>query len=972
MRFLRNIVSIFILAARRLLSNFGLMVGTAIGLIVAVALAMTIPLYADGVNYRLLRKALSEQEQGRKRPPFAFMFRYVGAWHGAVEWKDYEAVDQFFAGECRSLIGLPVELAVRHAKTDNFRLYPLGATSYEDPKQALDWVALGFVSDFADHVKMSEGVFPSGVSSEGQPLEVALAEEKANELGVQVGESFMLLSSATGEDKQLQVPVKVVGIWRPTDEEEAFWFYAPNAFDTLLLTSEETFVQRVVPLAKKPVYLGLWYLVFDGRGVHTEDVPGFLGRVVVARTIATQLLPNTSLDVSPVDAMLSYTAAARLLTILLYVFAIPIIGLILYFIVLTSSLVVQRQRNEIAVLRSRGTSTTQIIGLYLLEGLILALVAIALGPFLGQAVAQVMGKAYSFLQFAPNQDLVIRVSRQSLQMGFIAVAISLFASLLPALGAARHTIITYKQDIARSLQRPWWQRLYLDFWLLAVPLYGYYMLRQGGTISFMGRSVTLTEGDPFRNPVLFLVPTLFVFALALIFVRLFPYLMEILARLAQYLPEVAPLLALRQLARSWRQYTGPLLLIVLTLGLACFTASMAKTLDQGLIDHTYYQVGADVRLVETGESSNPSAGGLFGGMGGAAGGGTQEQAWSEEKKQEEETYWYFLPVSEHLKVRGVLGAARLATFKASVRLGGGDTEGILLGIDRVDFQQVAYFRRDFARSSLGALMNRLAADDSAVLVPSSFLTTHGLSVGDMITLRVGSFKEVYEIPLIIAGVSDLFPTAYPEDGAFFVANLDYVFERMGGELPYDVLLRVKPGSDTKRIVSDLEDLGLRIMSTYDARQMIKDERLRPERQGILGLLSVGFLASALLTVLGFLFYSFLSFQRRFIELGILRAIGLSAGQMAAFLGFEEFALIMAGVAAGTGFGVLASHLFIPFLQVQGGPHPQTPPFVVLIAWGDILKIYAIFGGMLLLAIVGLVRLLLHMRIAQAVKLGEIA
>ena len=578
-----------------------------------------------------------------------------------------------------------------------------------------------------------------------------------------------------------------------------------------------------------------------------------------------------------------------------------------------------------------------------------------------------MGRGRSFLMFAPSEALVIAISRQSLQLGFVAVVISLLASLLPALGAARHTIVTYKQDVARSLQKSWWQRLYLDFTLLLAPLYGYYMLRQRGTISFLGRSVAAAEGDPFRNPLLFLVPTLFVFVLALIFIRIFPFLMELLSRLAQYVPDASALLALRQLARSPGQYTGPLLLIVLTLGLACFTASMAKTLDQGLVHQVYYEHGADVRLVETGESSDTGGGRSFMGFGSPGGSGAGQETAAEE---EEPVYWLFLPVSEHLKVDGVEAAARLGTFKGSVRLGQGETSVTILGIDRVDMQQVAFFRQDFARSSLGALMNRLAADDSAALVPTSFLAAHGLQVGDLVNVRINLYGESFEAPIVIAGVSDLFPTVYPEDGPFLVANLEYLFERMGGEYPYDVLLQTRPGANTRRIVSSLEDLGLRILSIYDSRQAISEERQRPERQGILGLLSVGFLASALLTVLGFLLYSFLSFRRRFIELGILRAIGLSVTQMAAFLGFEQFALIAAGVAAGTGFGVLASDLFIPFLQVRGGPHPQTPAFIVQIAWGDILKVYAIFGAMLLCAVAGLVWLLVNMRIAQAVKLGE--
>lgn len=977
MRLVRNVLSIFVLAARRLWNNLGLMIGTAMGLLVAVSLAMSIPLYADGVNYRLLRKALSEKEQGRKRPPFAFMFRYVGAWHGAVEWQDYQKIDGFFAQQCQSLIGLPVELAVRHVKTDNFRLYPADATSYNDPRQAMDWVSLGFISNLAEHIEFVDGAYPGPQPpGEGESLDVIVQENKANEFGLVVGEKFIMMSgTGGGSSKATQVPARVVGIWRAVDPEEPFWFYAPMAFDSVFLMPEEVFTGRVVPALKAPVYLALWYQVYDGRGVHTEDVPWFLGRVAHARSEASTVLPNTSLDISPIDAMLSYTGAARLLTILLYVFAIPIIGLILYFIVMTANLVVQRQRNEIAVLRSRGTSSTQIVALYLLEGLILGAIAMLLGPLLGQGVAQVMGRAHSFLMFAPSEALITAISRQSLNLGFASVVISLGASLLPALGAAQHTIVTYKQDVARSLQRPWWQRLYLDLMLILVPLYGYYLLRQRGTISFLGRSVAAAEGDPFRNPLLFLVPTLFVFTLALVFIRLFPLLMEILARLAQRLPNAAALLALRQLARSSRQYTGPLLLIVLTLGLACFTASMAKTLDQGLVDQSYYEVGADVRLIETGESSDGGASSPFGAFGAQSGGqnaGEEQGGSSEAPKEEEPVYWLFLPVSEHLKVNGVQAAARVGNFKGSVKLGGGETAVAVLGIDRADFQKVGFFRYDFARGSLGALMNRLAADDSAVLVPTSFLAANVLNVGDQLNVRVSLSGESFEVPFIIAGVTDLFPTVYPEDGPFIVANLEYLYERMGGTYPYDVLLRTAPGSNTKRITSQLEDLGLRILTVYDARQMINEERQRPERQGILGLLSVGFLASALLTVLGFLLYSFLSFRRRFIELGILRAIGLSVEQMAAFLGFEQLALILSGVAGGTAFGVLASNLFIPFLQVRGGPHPQTPAFVVQIAWDDILKVYAIFGAMLLCAIVGLVRLLIRMRIAQAVKLGEAA
>lgn len=81
-------------------------------------------------------------------------------------------------------------------------------------------------------------------------------------------------------------------------------------------------------------------------------------------------------------------------------------------------------------------------------------------------------------------------------------------------------------------------------------------------------------------------------------------------------------------------------------------------------------------------------------------------------------------------------------------------------------------------------------------------------------------------------------------------------------------------------------------------------------------------------------------------------------------------LIATGVTAGTGLGVWVSDLFIPFLQVGTAKNIAVPPFVVLIAWDDIVKIYIVFGAMLVLAIAGMIWLLTRLKVFEAVKLGE--
>jgi len=957
---LSSFLSILRLATKRLWAHKGLALSLLIGWTAAVGLGLSLPLYADAVNHLLLREELETIGEGA--PPFAFRFRYIGSWNGALDWEEVQQADTYLRMPVAADIGLPLERAVRHFKTDNFRLFPASEAAYADTRDPLEWVQVGFVSELADHITILEGAFPTPRSPNDTATEVLIHFKLAEDLGLQVAEEYVLFGhkeAGVPDSPSVQIPVRISGIWQPVNVEDDYWFYPPEVFDRVLLVPEASFHRQIASVLKGEVNLGLWYLVFDGENVYTEDVLPLLGRIALSRTRAASLLPHVRLDVSPAEAMQKYRSETYLLTILLSVFAIPVLGLILYFVALTARMAVRRQQTEIAVLRSRGTSRWQVLGVYLLEGLALGAAALGLGILLGQGVALAMGQVRSFLTLVDRPLLPVRLSWFSLRYALAAVALALLATLFPALSATRHTIVTHKQEQARALRRPFWQRYFLDLLLLAPALYGYYLLKQRGTISVnLGGGVT---ADPFQNPLLFLVPTLFIFALGLLSIRLFPLLMSALAWLFGLLPGTSSVLALRHLARSSGQYTAPLLLLILTLGLAAFIASMALTLDSHLVDQVYYQIGADVQLDEIGESTRPSIVPFA----------AQEEEQAEEDNEAGGPKWFFLPVHQHLDVAGVRAVARVGKYAARSTVDV-SVNGTLVGVDRVDFQKVAFFRRDFASAPLGGLMNLLASDTRALLVERNFLARNMLSLGDSLRLELMVEGEQRTVPFIIAGALDLFPTLYPEDGPFFVANLDYVFQLMGNEFLYDVWLATDKQRSTEAIVNDLTGVGYTILDYRDAPEIILTQQTRPSRQGLFGVLSVGFIGAAGLTVLGFLLYAIFSFRQRFIQLGVLRAIGLSVGQMIAFLAGELIALIAMGGVIGTALGVWTSYLFIPFLQVESGPHPRTPPFVVQVAWSDIDRIVALFGAMLLVGVVTMTILLVRMRVFEAVKLGEVA
>lgn len=950
-----NFFALLIIAGRRVWNQRLLMVCLLSGLVAAVGILASIPLYADAVQHRLMQGELTEA--GAYRPPFSFLWRYIGAWNGNIDQAKYGPLDEYLSRQSANTIGLPLSTLVRHAQTDKLRLFPAAESQSFAGRgggaEPLLWMTLGFISGLEDRIQVIEGVFPRAAAAGGD-VEVLVSQTLADQLGVQVGERYMLLGQGT---KGARIPVKIVGVWRAANPGDSFWFYQPQSFDEVLLSSEAAFTSQVMPSFERPLALVVWYQVFDGERVRTADVPRLLDGVTTVEARVTALLNNTTLDASPVAALRTYSEAARTLTLVLTIFSVPVLLLVLYFIGQIASMVVQRGQGEIALLRSRGTTRAQVLFIHFLEGLLIGGLGLLIGLAAGAALAQWMGRMRSFLDpsLTNGHALLIVFSPQALWSGLIGVVLAILAMLLPALSASRHTIVTFRWSQARSLRQPFWQRYFLDGLLLIPTIYGWYMLRQQGSMALAGQG-----GNPFFNPLLFLVPALFCFSLALLFMRLFPPVLRLGAWLADRLPGVTALLTLRQVARSTGQYVGPLLLLTITLSLATFTASMAATLDQHLNDQAYYQVGADVNLSELGEDTTEQQQTTLPG-----------QQPAPVQKKEGEPRWLFVPVSEHLRVNGVKAAARVGDYSVTSNIGGRQQTGRLLGIDRAELPAVAFFRSDFARQeALGSLMNRLALNRANLLASGDFLAQNNLKIGDPLKLTINAAGDFKTIDFTVAGRLDLFPTLYPQDGPFFIANLEYVFEQLGGLYPYDVWLTTDRSMSGEKIAKDVRALGITVVTAEDARALIDAEQSRPERQGLFGLLSVGFLAAASLTVLGFLVYAIVSFRRRFIELGMLRAVGLSVTQMALFLTGEQAIVILTGAGLGTVLGIAASQIFIPFLQIGASKAATVPPFVVQIAWNQLWTIYAVFGAMFLIAVGVLIALMRRMKVFEAVKLGE--
>ncbi len=950
------LVAVVLTALKRLMANLGLALCALIALVASVALSVSIPVYAESASLRLLKQEIVQKEARSGRSAFALLFRYVGAWNEPLDWERVQPADRYLTGPGLDYLGLPLEGLGRHARTDQMQLFlpassaGSGESGGSGGRQFLQNVSLGFVTGLEQQIRLFDGTPPQPATSLDQPVEVMIMRQMADTVGINVGNEFTLVRETDGS--VVSIPIKVAALWEPVNAQDPAWFFQPEAFSEVLLVPEATFTGPLAGALKREVGQVLWFARLSGKDLTVSEASPLLSRIEGVRARIAGVVQGLKLEQSPADALTSYRQGAADLTRQLAMLSVPVFGLVFYFATLVASMLVNRQRGEIALLKTRGVRDSYILGISITEWLILGAIALGIGPSIGLFFATLMGQTESFLHLASDMDVLdATLTQHSLLFGAVAVLLTIAAALLPSLAASRRTLADEQRAAARTLRPPFWQRFYLDFLLLIPPAYGIYQLSRSDD------PATAAGTDPLSNPLPSLIPVFLCFALGLLAVRFIPLLLEALARLAKVPSWTAPLVALQSLARQPGSYRGPLLLLILTLSLAAFSASMAATLDGALRESIRYQVGAETRLIETGQSTEQQSG--------------QEGEAPERKNIEEEARFLFVPVTDHLEVPDITAATRVGEYRATIQLGGITQDTQLIGIDRLDFPAVLNrFDRQWAGGqSLGALMNQLARSPEGVIVSKEVLSK-GLKVGDPLPATLELYGDRKQVKFIILAAVDLWPGYYPQDGAILVANLNYLFDQMGGQYPYDVWIARDADAEVETLVQGVRELGIAVIDARDTATLIRDAQMHPQRQGLFGLLSVGFIAAGVLTLLGFLLAALITARKRAIEMGVLRALGMSAVQVGVALITEQVLLVGAGLAAGTGIGLLAARLVIPLYQAGVGPHPGTPPFPPLIAWDEVTLIYAVFGVALLVTLLALAWVLGRMRLFVAVKLGD--
>ncbi|MGG4141738.1 ABC transporter permease [Paenibacillus algorifonticola] len=950
------------------------------GLTIAVAFATSIPMYADGALKRVVAASLKEKSTGL--PAGSLLMRYQSPGGQTTDLSALTEVDRYIKEDVPNEIGFAYQNFVRSLSLRGADVVPEDPTKVDASRTRQ--MTLMSMTELEGKTEIMQGRwFTDKVDKDGV-MEAVMLEEAMYRNDIHIGDVF---EYPIYSGLNLTLRVKIVGAVKPLNDTDPYWYQGLEGLMNTLQIHENVFLKTLLEQQKIPLNNASWYYAFDLSQVQTSQLSP-LGRTLDRLNIELyQRLTDTKVEISFADTLIEFKRQSLQLQTLLFTLAAPMLAMVFYFIAMNARQSLDKQRSDIAVLRSRGAGTRQIIWIYLLEGLLLGAIALVIGPFLGWFMAKSIGSANGFLSFVNRTSIPVGFSTEAMIAGVAAVVLALLSTIIPAIIYARSSIVSYKRDLARSDRSPFWQRWFIDVLLLGAAGYGWYMFNQRQMLTFQ---TGLTTDQLNVQPFLFFVPALSIFAMGLFFLRLFPWLLKVFNWLGRKFLPVPLYLTLTQLSRSSKGYYPLMILLVLTLGLGVYNASAARTIDLNSTERTLYKFGTDV-VIKTnwdgtpevkytggsngngggnggsgGNGSGGNGGGSSGGSGGGTGGGSGGGGGGAQQPVPTRILYSEPPFELFRKMEGVEAAARVLQTKGNIVVSGRSIgQGTVMGIDNVDFSKVAWFRSDLFPTHPFTYLNYLGMYEHAALIPTGVAEKYQLKPGD--TMSVG-FTEG-KLDFVVVGILPYWPTQYPDQSPFVITNLDYIYDQLP-IMPYEVWLKMKDGAKVAPILEELQKQGIEVATVKDVRNELIIQSKLPTRGGVFGILSLGFLVSVIVTLTGYVLYWFFNLSGRVVQFGVLRAMGLSRRQLTGMLMLEQ--LFTAGLSIGLGvmIGKLTSLLFLPFLQTAENATETVPPFRVVFEAKDTNQLFIVVAFMM---ITGALLLFLHirrLRVHQAVKMGE--
>jgi ABC-type lipoprotein release transport system permease subunit len=144
----------------------------------------------------------------------------------------------------------------------------------------------------------------------------------------------------------------------------------------------------------------------------------------------------------------------------------------------------------------------------------------------------------------------------------------------------------------------------------------------------------------------------------------------------------------------------------------------------------------------------------------------------------------------------------------------------------------------------------------------------------------------------------------------------------------------------------------------------------PVALGIIGALLLGFVATGIFALVALVVSAAVSARQRRTEFALLRALGLSGGQLSRWLWLENGSLVLVSLICGTAVGAVMSWIALPFITVTQQATTPVPGVLVELPWDRILLLDVIVVIALGIAVGILAVVLRRIGVGSILRLGE--
>lgn len=528
--------------------------------------------------------------------------------------------------------------------------------------------------DIAQHVEFVAGGWPQTILSETETQQpvvaVVIGEELAEAYELEVGDRLPLsLETAENEPSSW---LEITGVARPHDLSAPYWFgeLSPlrsqrserySAQYTALVPADQFFdVIATLAPTKRPELN--WNAIIRPETIRFTNIPNLQAALGALnndlRPVEIHPAVHTNLN-SVLTTFVSQSAAIRPPLIFL---TAEIVLLALYYVTMVAALAARQVEREFAVLTSRGSTTWQIFRIQFGEAALISLVALLSGPIFGVLLVRALALVGPLAGVGEaNWPLTVtNAAWLAAAVGAIACIVGL---MLPVGPAVRRSIVSHQQDVARAAKPTWWQRAYLDVFVLAIGLVLLWRLHIYGGI--VGRTTSSAGVDW----LLLLSPLALLLGTGTILLRLFPLVVRFLAFLSSRGRGLPAALAMWQVARNPTHVARLVLLLTLAMALGILSTGLNATLDASEFERAYYSAGSDLRLVSN----------------------------------------RFVPLSQVDNLANIGSHAGVWRGRGSVSLGRLFGGVDVLAVEPFSFANLTIYRDDFATRPMGNLLGELVA-----------------------------------------------------------------------------------------------------------------------------------------------------------------------------------------------------------------------------------------------------------------------